>query len=260
MTAHRDPVRWDPAQYARYGSERSRPFFDLVGRIGAPSPHTVVDLGCGSGELTASLSERWPGADVRGIDSSLPMLERAARHQGVTFSVGRAEEVDLTGTDVLVANAVLQWVPEHPRLLRTWAGQLTEGGWLAFQVPANFTAPSHRLMRELAESPSWRDRLHGVLRGPETVLEPAVYLDLLVACGMRVEAWQTEYLHVLQGPDPVLEWVRGTGLRPVLATLDEDDAAAFSSEYAALLREAYPARAHGTVFGFRRTFVVAHRA
>lgn len=260
MTDPGGPVRWDPAQYARYGSERSRPFFDLVGRIGAPSPRTVVDLGCGSGELTVSLAERWPEAEVRGIDSSPQMLERAPRDQGVTFSDGRAEDVDLTGTDVLVANAVLQWVPEHPRLLPTWAGQIADGGWLAFQVPANFTAPSHRLMREFVGSPSWRYRLGSVLRGPETVLEPAEYLDLLVGCGLRAEVWQTEYLHVLQGDDPVLEWVRGTGLRPVLAALDGDDAAAFSSEYGALLRQAYPARAYGTVFGFRRTFVVARKA
>ncbi|MGH3261284.1 MAG: trans-aconitate 2-methyltransferase, partial [Trebonia sp.] len=129
----------------------------------------------------------------------------------------------------------------------------------AFQVPANFGAPSHRLMRELAESPAWRDRLHGVLRGTESVAEPAQYLDLLAGRRMRVDAWQTEYQHVLQGPDPVLEWVRGTGLRPALEALSAPDAERFSSEYAALLREAYPRRFYGTVLGFLRTFVVAEK-
>jgi trans-aconitate 2-methyltransferase len=160
---------------------------------------------------------------------------------------------------VLVSNAALQWVPTHRQLIGEWAGQLNAGGWLAFQVPANFDAPSHVLMRELAESARWRDRLGGVLRGTLSTAPPLEYLDLLGDAGLDVDAWQTEYVHILQGEDPVLEWVRGTGLRPALAALSDPDAADFSAEYAALLREAYPRRSYGTAFPFKRTFVVAHR-
>jgi trans-aconitate 2-methyltransferase len=252
-------VRWDPTQYQRFSAQRGRPFFDLVSQVGARAPDTVVDLGCGTGELTLTLAERWPQAAVRGLDASREMIDAAPAGTPVTFAVGTAETFDATRVDVLVSNAALQWVPDHRRLLSRWARQLNEDGWLAFQVPSNFGAPSHRLMRELAGSPRWRERLNGVLRGAETVDSPADYLDLLVNEGLEVEAWQTEYQHVLQGEDPVLDWVRGTGLRPVLEVLREDEAAEFSAEYATLLRGAYPARPYGTVFGFLRTFVVAHK-
>ena len=251
-------MRWDPALYGRYADERGRPFFELTARIAAESPATVVDLGCGAGELTVALASRWPAATVRGLDASPEMIDRAPRGR-VRFAVADARDFDATGTDVLVSNAMLQWVPGHARLLRAWAAQLNPGGWLAFQVPANFDAPSHRLMRELADSPAWRGRLAGVLRHEDAVASPAEYLDVLAGEGMRVDAWQTEYQHVLAGDDPVLEWVRGTGLRPVLATLSEAQAAQFSAEYARALRQAYPRRPYGTVFSFARTFVVAHK-
>ena len=254
-------MQWDPTQYALFNRERDRPFFDLVGQIGASEPSQVVDLGCGSGELTATLAQRWPDAAVRGLDSSAEMIERCAAYAGdrLSFALADAADFDATGVDVLVSNALLQWVAGHQLLLSRWAGQLNAGGWLAFQVPANFSAPSHRLMRELAGSARWRSRLAGVLRHEDAVAEPGEYLELLAGAGLRVNAWQTSYLHVLSGPDPVLEWVRGTGLRPVLQALPEDEAADFSAEYAALLRQAYPSRPFGTVFQFLRTFVVAHK-
>jgi trans-aconitate 2-methyltransferase len=253
-------MRWDPTQYARYSDERSRPFFDLVARIHAEAPAVVVDLGCGSGELTATLARRWPAAVVRGVDSSPEMIGRAPTGVGVDFVVGTAQGFDAGGVDVLVSNAALQWVPEHSSLLRSWAERLNDDGWLAFQVPSNFDAPSHRLMRDLAASDPWRERLAGVLRGADSVASPMEYLDLLTACGLRTEVWQTEYLHVLRGDDPVLEWVRGTGLRPVLDALPDEEAEEFSTQYAELLRQAYPARPYGTVFPFLRTFVVARKA
>ncbi|MBV9822880.1 MAG: trans-aconitate 2-methyltransferase [Actinobacteria bacterium] len=253
-------MQWDPAQYARFGDERSRPFFDLVGQIAADAPRSVVDLGCGSGELTAALAERWPAAAVRGLDSSAAMISRAVPGDRLKFALADAAHFDATGVDVLVSNALLQWVPGHADLLVRWASQLNAGGWLAFQVPANFGSPSHRLMRELAASDRWAGKLAGVLRHTDAVAEPAEYLELLVGAGLHVNAWQTWYLHVLSGEDPVLEWVRGTGLRPVLAALDSEEAAEFEAEYASLLRQAYPARPYGTVFPFLRTFVVAHKA
>jgi trans-aconitate 2-methyltransferase len=252
-------MRWDPEQYARFAEHRSRPFFELTARIGADEPGRVVDVGCGSGELTITLAYRWPGASVSGIDSSPEMIARAPQDAGVDFAVGGAAEFDATGVDVLVSNAMLQWVPDHLPLLARWAQELSPGGWLAFQVPSNFDAPSHRLMRELAQSPPWRAQLGGVLRHRDAVATPAEYLDLMAAHGLEVDAWRTTYEQVLPGEDPVLEWVRGTGLRPVLAALSTPDAQRFSAEYAAQLREAYPARPYGTVFGFARTFVVAHK-
>lgn len=255
-------VRWDPAQYARYGSERSRPFFELLDQVAAGSPSSVVDLGCGSGELTATLAERWPDARVVGIDSSPEMIERAAEHRGprVEFRLGDAADFSAVGVDVVVSNALLQWVPEHTELLSRWVEELNPGGWLAFQVPDNFSAPSHALMRELAESPQWSARLGGVLRHADAVRPVRDYLLLFCAAGLRATAWQTNYLHLLPGEDPVLEWVRGTGLRPILAALSAEDAAAFEQGYAEQLRAAYPRTEHGTVFPFLRTFVVGHKA
>ena len=252
-------MRWDPVQYGRYSDQRGRPFFELTARIAADAPQTVVDLGCGSGELTVTLAQRWPEALVSGIDSSPQMIARAPVDGAVQFSVGEAQSLSAAGVDVLVSNAALQWVPEHRELLTRWAGELAPAGWLAFQVPANFDAPSHVLMRELAASAPWRDRLNGVLRGGESTAPPLDYLELLSDHGMDVDAWQTEYVHVLDGADPVLEWVRGTGLRPVLSALSPDDGERFATEYAAALREVYPRRAYGTAFPFLRTFVVAHR-
>jgi trans-aconitate 2-methyltransferase len=253
------PMRWDPVQYARFDDERSRPFFDLTGQLPVAHPGLVVDLGCGSGELTATLAERWPGAVVRGLDSSAEMISQAPSADRLSFELAEAASFDADGVDVLVSNALLQWVPGHQDLLVRWAAELNAGGWLAFQVPANFDSPSHRLMRELAGSARWAGRLAGVLRHGDAVAEPAEYLALLAGVGLRVNAWQTSYLHVLAGPDPVLEWVRGTGLRPVLAALPPDEVAEFCAEYAGLLREAYPEQPFGTVFPFLRTFVVAHK-
>jgi trans-aconitate 2-methyltransferase len=185
------------------------------------------------------------------------MIERSSPGNRLSFALADAAEFSATGTDVLISNALLQWVPGHQQLLSRWARELNPGGWLAFQVPANFGSPSHRLMREVAGSARWRDRLAGVLRHDDAVAEPVQYLELLSEAGLQVNAWQTSYLHVLAGPDPVLEWVRGTGLRPILHALPAAEATEFEVEYAALLRAAYPSRGYGTVFPFLRTFVVA---
>jgi trans-aconitate 2-methyltransferase len=174
----------------------------------------------------------------------------------VSFSVGDvAAWTPEPDVDVLVSNAVLQWVPTHRALLRSWAATLPVGGWLAFQVPGNFGEPAHVLLRELAV----RWGVAEVLRHDDAVDPPSSYATLLLDAGLAVDAWETTYLHVLAGPDPVLEWLRGTGLRPVLAALSDADGAAFCAELAPLLRSAYPAGEHGTPFPFRRIFVVASR-
>jgi trans-aconitate 2-methyltransferase len=160
--------------------------------------------------------------------------------------------------DVIVSNAVLQWVPDHLAVAARWAGFLQPGGWLAFQVPANYDQPSHAALRELAASDRWRALLGDVPLNRQAS-DPAEYLDLLARAGLEVDAWETTYLHVLHGEDPVLDWYKGTGLRPVLAALQPDQAAEFLDDYRARMSEAYPAAPYGTVFPFRRVFVVGVR-
>jgi trans-aconitate 2-methyltransferase len=252
---------WDPQQYARYSDERSRPFFDLTGRITSRQPSYVVDLGCGSGELTASLADRWPGARVDGVDSSPSMLEKAAPFADrVRFSRGdiAAWSPDAP-VDVLVSNAALQWVDGHLQLLPRLVEFLAPEGVLAFQVPGNFEFPSHTLLRDLRQSPRWKALLgeNSVRLGSH---DPADYLDVLAGAGCEVDAWETTYLHILQGPDAVLEWVKGTALRPVLSLLDDEQAAEFLGEYGAALRREYPQHDYGTVFPFRRIFVIARKS
>lgn len=264
---------WDAAQYLRFGDERSRPFFDLTGRIGADKPEYVVDLGCGPGHLTEALAQRWPGARVAGVDNSREMIEAAqARVRAapapdeperivppLTFTLADIREWTPEGPpDVIVSNAVLQWVPDHDPLVLGWAGQLAPGGWLAFQLPGNFDSPSHVAVRELAGSPRWRELLAGAELNRQAG-SPGHYVELLAREGHEVDAWETTYQHVLRGGNPVLEWTKGTTLRPVLGRLDSEQAADFTEEYGARVREAYRHYPFGVIFPFRRVFVVVHR-
>ncbi|MFF1879819.1 trans-aconitate 2-methyltransferase [Leifsonia sp. NPDC058230] len=254
---------WNPASYDRYQVERSRPFFDLVSRIDADSPRRVVDLGCGPGQLTETLARRWPDAEVVGFDSSPEILARARARDDAPANLS-FDELDIgawmpgASDDVVITNAALQWVPNHRELLPRWLEALPPGGWFAMQVPGNFGAASHRLLRETAAGPRWRDRLDGVLRHEDAVGEPDDYLATFLDAGYRTTAWETTYLQVLPGADPVLDWMRGTALRPVLSALG-DDGPDFEAELGARLRDAYPAGPHGTVFPFRRTFAVGVR-
>jgi trans-aconitate 2-methyltransferase len=272
---------WDPDQYAAFSDERSRAFFELVGQVRASAPGRVVDLGCGDGSLTATLTRRWPDATVEGIDSSPEMIAAAAKLAGPTgaeakgaghhttapqgslrFAVGDVGEWRPDGpVDVIVSNAALQWVEGHQALLPAWVEGLSAGGWLAFQVPGNFHFPSHVILREVCGSPRWKDRLGGTLRS-DPVSEPSEYLKILAGLGCRVNVWETTYLQILSGPDPVLEWVKGTALRPALTRLRDDEQARadFLEECRDQLRAAYPAESFGTVFPFRRIFAVARKA
>jgi trans-aconitate 2-methyltransferase len=250
---------WDPTKYLAFADHRSRPFFDLLARVPADAPRRVADLGCGPGNLTETLAARWSGAVVEAMDSSPEMVD-AARARGIAAEVGDVRDWrPRADTDVVVSNAVLQWVPGHKELLERWVEQLAPGAWLAFQVPGNFDAPSHVRVREVAAEPGWRDRLAPVvLREDDAVLDPDGYAGLLADAGCAVDAWETTYLQRLTGEDPVLEWVTGTALRPIRSALDEQSWAEFRADLAPRLRTDYPRRDDGTTwFPFRRVFVVA---
>jgi trans-aconitate 2-methyltransferase len=250
---------WDPDRYLVYADERGRPFVDLLHRVDAASPERVVDLGCGPGTLTALLRARWPEADVVGVDSSQAMVERArSGGHGARFEIGdlRAWEPERP-VDVLVSNATLQWVPGHLDLLPRLVGHVSPGGWFAFQVPGNHGEPSHALLRSLSQDPRFASYTRGVAR-PQSQ-QPEAYAEALRELGLQVDAWETTYQHLLTGEDPVFTWISGTGARPVLEALPEALREEFTTEYKALLREAYPPGPHGTVLPFRRIFVVAHR-
>ena len=270
---------WDATQYLRFGGERARPFIDLLARVGAELPSCVVDMGCGPGNLAVLLAERWPTAAVCGVDSSPQMIEAAGKlipadaprsagsgpvltshAPGLSFMLDDVRHWEPQSLPVVViSNAVLQWVPGHRELLVRWAGLLADDGWQAFQVPGNFDQPSHVILRELAASARWRPLLRDVELNRQTA-DPADYAELRAGAGCEVDAWETTYVHILEGENPVLEWYKGTGLRPVLAVLDADQAADFLADYGERVRAAYPPRSFGTVFPFRRVFAVAHRA
>jgi trans-aconitate 2-methyltransferase len=255
---------WDPGQYGKYGDERSRPFFDLTGRVAAADPRLVLDLGCGPGTLTAALAGRWPAARVTGVDSSTAMIESARELDPaggrLSFTLGDATTWSPPApVDVLVANAVLQWLPDQLGALTRWAGLLAAGGWLAVQLPGNFDQAGHVIMRDMASSVRWKSRLSGVVLNRQAA-DPADYFETLAGAGLAADVWETTYLHVLSGENPVLEWYKGTGLRPVIDALPPADAQEFLADYGDRVRAAYPAGRYGTVLPFRRVFMVAQRS
>jgi trans-aconitate 2-methyltransferase len=251
---------WDPQQYLRFGDERARPFRELVARIGTSDPRTVVDLGCGPGTLTVELADRWPAARIVGVDSS-PEMIGTARHAS-TPNVEYVE-ADVAAwrppepVDVVVANALFQWVPDHVALFADLVGHLTDDGWFAFQVPGNFDARSHTRIRDLRRSTRWRHRLADTSHG--AVHTPMTYARFFLGLGLAVDVWETTYVHVLAGDDAVLEWLKGTTLRPILALLDDAEQVEFLTELAERLRRDYPPSGGVTLFPFRRIFVVAHQ-
>jgi trans-aconitate 2-methyltransferase len=251
--------QWDPDRYLTYADERGRPFVELLARVGATSPTRVVDLGCGPGNLTRLLADRWPDADVLGLDSSPQMIEKARDAEpGIAFEVADLRDWaarDDEPVDVLVSNATLQWLPDHLDLLPRLVARVRQGGWFAFQVPGNFDEPSHTIRRDLAAEEPYAAHVAGVAV-PDSH-DPVTYLEALAAAGCEADVWETTYLHVLAGEDPVFTWVSGTGARPTLQALPDDLRPRFEEEFRARLRAAYPAREHGVVLPFRRIFAVA---
>jgi trans-aconitate 2-methyltransferase len=259
-------MAWDPAVYLKFADERLRPGFDLLARVGELPPGPIVELGAGTGVHTRAIAARWPDRAVTGIDGSEEMLAKAAATPSPIAWV-KAEIASWEASEapaLIFSNATLQWLDDHRALFPRLVRQLVPGGVLAVQMPRNFDAPSHVLMRETAAEEPWRARLAPLLRH-DPVARPEIYYDQLIglaSCGL--DLWETEYLHVLAGAEaaesPVLAWVRGTALRPLLAPLSAEEQAELAARYDAKLKRVYPRRTNGkTLFPFRRLFMVARR-
>jgi trans-aconitate 2-methyltransferase len=258
-------MAWDPGQYLKFGGERLRPALDLLARVPLETPTRVVDLGCGTGSLTRILAQRYAQASVTGLDGSAEMLAKAAKDvaPGETAAWEQAGIATWTArhkVDLIYSNAALHWLRGHERLFPHLVAQLAPGGVLAVQMPRNHHAPSHALIdRGIQGRPGLPERMKANPR-PLPVPEPGFYYDLLRPLVASIDIWETEYLHVLQGEDPVVEWTKATTLKPVLEALRPDERDAFVAEYKAGCRAAYPKRPDGsTLFPFRRIFMVAVR-
>jgi trans-aconitate 2-methyltransferase len=253
-------MTWNPEIYLGFGGQRTRPAAELLARVRAENPGRVIDLGCGPGNSTGLLAARWPEAALEGLDSSPAMLAEASA-SGVPATWIQADLANWkpgAPYDVIFSNATLQWLPEQESLLPGLMGFVKAGGTFAFQVPVNFDAPSHLLMREVANDPRWRETLVSVREIQRGRAE--IYYDMLKPHAAALDIWQTEYLQVLEGEDAVYRWVSGTGLRPFLDALAGDEREAFITLYKAKLNAAYPRRSDGTtLFPFQRLFVVAQK-
>ncbi len=252
-------VAWDPAQYLKFADHRLRPAIVLLNRVDLDRPGEVYDLGAGAGNVTRLIKERWPDARVTGVDDSQAMLAKAA----ATAPAITWQQADLATwcpprpADLIYSNAALHWLGGHERLFPALLAGLAPGGVLAVQMPRNFGAPSHTSISEAARGGPWRARLEPLLR-PAPVADPDFYYRILAPRVATLDVWETEYLQILEGADPVKEWTKGTWLRPLLDALEEPERSRFEAAYAALVARAYPPQADGrTLFPFRRLFIVA---
>ena len=250
---------WDPAQYLQFANERLRPALDLLAQVPLDAPARVVDLGCGAGNVTAILQQRFPRAEVFGVDGSAAMLEKAR----VTVPLCRFEQADFfqwrpaEPLDLIYSNAALQWVDRHPTLFPQLLSLLAPGGVLAVQMPAMHDTPLRRIPYDLAAKQPWEQYLSDVSSAP-AILSPAEYWDLLRPRVASLDMWQTTYMHALSGENAVAEWAAGSSLRPFLDRLPEERKEAFRQAYTDAARPHYPRRADGiTLLPFHRLFMVA---
>jgi trans-aconitate 2-methyltransferase len=250
---------WDSAQYLKFHNERTQPCRDLAFRVALESPASVIDLGCGPGNSTEVVAARWPKARITGLDSSPPMIAAATNnHPDWRWITGEIAEWADCGEvhDVVFSNAALQWVPGHAQIFPRLLDRVAPGGALAVQVPANWDGVAHVAMREVGKRFGISEKVREWFTH-----HPEFYYDALAPHAGRVNMWATDYLHVLDGPEGIVEWYRGTGMRPFLEALpDEDARSRFAAEYLDAIRGEFPVRADGRVlFPFRRLFVVAYK-
>jgi len=250
---------WDPAQYLKFADHRLRPALDLLARVPLEAPASVYDLGCGPGNVTKLLAQRWPGARVTGVDSSATMLEKARAIAGIDWQTADlASWTPAAPADLIYSNAALHWIDDHKTLFPRLLTQVKPGGVLAVQMPHQAANPSHQSLFAIAREPAWAAKLQGAIFS-NPVLEPAQYYDLL-APQAGLDIWETEYQHVLEGENPVLQWFMGSLLTPVLERLQGEEREAFIRLYGEKVAAAYPRRADGrTLLTMRRIFIVATR-
>ena len=255
-------MSWDPTQYLKFAGERLRPAVDLLTRIPVAAPKSIVDLGCGAGNLSPLIQQRWPQAQLTGVDSSASMLAKArADYPAASFV-----EADIAAwrppqpVDVLYSNAALHWLDGHETLIPGLLDGVKPGGWLAIQMPRNFGAPSHTSIVETIEQGPWRAKLEPYLRR-QPVAGPQHYWRLLRDRAATLDIWETEYLQVLSGDNPVAEYTKGTWLKQFLDRLEEPERSAFEADYRARVAKHYPPETDGrTLFPFRRLFILAQKA
>jgi len=254
---------WDPTLYLQFAGERTQPSVDLIARInGAREPARIIDLGCGPGNSTAMLRQRWPHADILGLDSSAEMIAAASQAYPSEkwLLADAASWTAETPFDLVFANASLQWVPEHQGLFPRLMAQLAPGGILAVQMPSHFESPLHQVMLEIADDDLWRERMVGP-RNALTNESASFYYDVLQPLAASLDIWQTEYFHRVDGAQAVVEWFRGTGMRPFLEALEsEEQKRLFEHRVLDGYRRAYPIQKDGRLlFPFRRLFIVARK-
>ena len=253
---------WSPSQYLKFADERNRPARDLLAQVPLSSPGTVYDLGCGPGNSTGLLVERFPRAAITGIDNSPAMIEEARKACiGASFALSDLSRwMPETAPDLLFSNAAFQWVPDHLEVIARLAATLKPGGVIAVQMPDNLDEPSHRLMAETAEQGPWKEKLLHASAARDPLPAPSAYYARLKPLFVRLDIWHTIYNHPLQGVRGIVEWVKSTGLRPYLNPLGAEMQEAFLAEYEQRLGQAYPADAEGTVLlRFPRLFIVGTR-
>lgn len=250
---------WNPDVYMKFSDLRTRPALELASRAGPVGEGLIYDLGCGPGNSAQILASLNPQARLVGVDSSAEMLERAADEgpSGVTWvEAGLENWAADEPADLIFSNAAYQWLDDHEHLLPGLLTSLKPGGKLALQMPQNFAAPSHVLMRKIASEGPFTAKLKSLLRH-DPVGAPQDYYDLFAPLVSDVDIWETDYAQVLEGDDPVFTWVSGTALRPLMAALDPDEQELFATNYKAALAHAYPERADGkTLFPFKRIFII----
>lgn len=254
-------MSWNPDQYLKFAQPRLRPALDLLARIGATHPTSVYDLGCGTGNITRLLAERWPQAQVTGIDTSAEMLAQAAQQPGriqwLQQSFGTWQPP--APADIIYSNAALHWLPHHETLFPALADMLAPGGILAVQMPRNFLAPSHTAIYDTVRAGRWRSELEPLIV-PPPVAEPQRYYSLLHSRAASLDIWETEYLHVLTGQDAVKEWTKGSWLKQFLDRLAEPERSDFEADYARRVGSAYPQLDNGvTLLPFRRLFLLLQK-
>lgn len=256
-------MSWSPNQYSTFEKERTRPVRDLVSAVETSPVQRAVDIGCGPGNSTEVLAERFPDATIRGLDSSPEMIEAArARLPALGFDVADVSRAELGhDVDVILANAVLQWVPDHAALLPRLASCLSGDGSLAVQMPDNLDEPAHRLMRQVAADARFASKLSQAATARQARMDVDWYYGLLKPHVRSVDIWRTTYYHVLSGgTDAIVEWFKGSGLRPFLSPLSVQEQQDYLSDYRNLLTEAYPLQQDGSVLlPFPRLFFVARR-